>query len=157
MNPPPAYQIREISAADTIALRHAVLRPHQTPDQCHYEGDEARSSFHIGAVDSHDQVIGIATVLACTEDRFRQFELPQQVRLRGMAVATARQGQGIGRKILEACLDKALRDGADIFWCNARVIAFDFYRNAGFDVLNDDPFEIEGIGPHHVMYKNLKT
>ena len=155
MNAPPNYEVREIAAADTIALRHRVLRPHQTPDQCHYPGDDAKSSYHIGAVDSDNRVIGIATVLKCDEDRFQQFDLPQQVRLRGMAVSPELQGQGIGRSILDACLDTAQQNGEDIFWCNARVIAIDFYRRAGFEVLNDQPFEIQGIGSHHVMYKKF--
>lgn len=150
------FTIRKITAAETIPLRHRVLRPHQTPDDCRYPGDDAATSFHIGAVDATDQIIAVASALLCDEDRFQHFEDLLQIRLRGMAVAPELQGQGIGRAILEACLDQASQAGREIFWCNARVIAIDFYRKSRLKVLNEKPFEIDGIGPHHVMYKSLK-
>lgn len=138
-----------------MALRHSVLRPNQSMEQCRYEGDEDATTFHIGASSSDGDVVGIATALNCDEPRYEQFSSQSQLRLRGMAVAPTFQQQGIGKTLLKACLEEAAKRGCQMFWCNARVVAVEFYLKCGFSILNDAPFNIEGIGPHHVMFKRL--
>jgi GNAT superfamily N-acetyltransferase len=152
----PSFEIREVSTVDTFALRHSVLRPHQSIDDCQYPGDNETTTFHVGAV-KDKTIIGIATVLRDVESRYQKFDSEQQMRLRGMAVAPDQQGQGIGRAILNSCLEIAQQRDCRVFWCNARLIAVDFYLAAGFQILNDETFEIEGIGPHHVMFKKLNA
>jgi predicted GNAT family N-acyltransferase len=44
--------------------------------------------------------------------------------------------------------------GSDMVWCNARLIAVDFYRSLGFKI-SGDLFNIDGIGPHYYMYKKI--
>ena len=151
----PDYKIRALEPDETIAVRHSVLRPHQSIEQCRYEGDDEATSFHIGAVSSDGDVIGIATVLCCDEPRYKQFSSQRQSRLRGMAVLPDFQRQGIGKNLLSACLEEAAKRDCQTFWCNARVVAAEFYLKCGFSILNDAPFEIEGIGPHHVMFKQI--
>lgn len=41
--------VNEISAEDTYEIRHMILRPHQTIEQCKYEQDKEEGSFHLGA------------------------------------------------------------------------------------------------------------
>jgi predicted GNAT family N-acyltransferase len=39
-------------------------------------------------------------------------------------------------------------------WCNAREKAVKFYQNNGFEIIGE-PFEIEKVGTHYVMFKKL--
>ena len=151
------YSIRAIQSHETIAVRHPVLRPNQSVEQCRYEGDEDPTTFHFGAVGCNGDVIGIASVMCCNESRYAQFSAQRQFRLRGMAVLADFQRQGIGAALLNACLEEATKRDGDMFWCNARLVAVDFYRKYGLSVLNDVPFDIQGIGPHHVMFKQLNS
>lgn len=149
------FTIRALEPHETIAIRHSVLRPNQSVEQCRYEGDQDSTTFHFGAASCDGDVIGIATVLCCNEPRYKQFSSQRQFRLRGMAVLTPFQQRGIGKTLLKACLEEAAKRECQVFWCNARVVAAEFYLKCGFSILNDAPFEIEGIGPHHVMFKQL--
>jgi len=155
MNTHSDYTIRTLEPHETIAIRHSVLRPNQSIEQCSYEGDQESTTFHLGAASRNGDVIGIATVLCCNEDRYQQFSSQRQFRLRAMAVVPAFERQGIGKKLLNACLDEAFKRDCQTFWCNARSSAAGFYLKCGFSIVNEDAFELEGIGPHHVMYKQL--
>ncbi len=42
-------EVKTISAEDTYEIRHRILRPHQSIEQCQYEQDHAEGSFHLGA------------------------------------------------------------------------------------------------------------
>jgi len=39
-------------------------------------------------------------------------------------------------------------------WCNARLVAVEFYKSIGFKIIGD-LFDIQGIGPHYYMYKKI--
>lgn len=150
------YTIRALQPHETIAVRQSELRPGQPVEQCHFEGDQDTGTFHLGAVNCDGEVIGVSTVLCGNESRFKQFSSQRQFQLRAMAVASDFQRQGIGKALLMACLEEAAKRGCQMFWCNARAVAVGFYRKGGFSILNEAPFDIEGIGPHHVMFKQLK-
>jgi GNAT superfamily N-acetyltransferase len=75
-------------------------------------------------------------------------------RLRGMATAEERRGEGLGRAVLDAIVLHAAGHGAALIWCNARVRAIPFYERVGFAGLGE-LFEEPGIGPHLVMWKAL--
>ena len=149
------YTIRALESHETFAVRNLVLRPNQSIEACRFEGDEAADTFHFGALSSAGEVIGVSTVLCCDEPRYQQFSSQRQFRLRAMAVVPAFERQGIGKKLLNACLDEAFKRDCQTFWCNARSRAAGFYLKCGFSIVNEDAFELEGIGPHHVMYKQL--
>lgn len=143
--------ISPISATDCIALRHSVLRPHQTEADCIYPGDDIDSSYHFGAF-LGDELVCIASVFKQEETRFERFTGSRQYRLRGMATHPDHRGQGLGKAVLAACLDKCWSVGGHIFWCNARTTASGYYEKMGFEAI-DEEFDIEGIGPHLVMYR----
>ena len=42
----------------------------------------------------------------------------------------------------------------DIIWCNARLIALDFYKSLGFKI-NGKECNIKDIGSHFLMWKSL--
>ncbi len=84
-------KIKQITSEDTHEIRHQILRPNQTLDDCHYRNDNAESTIHFGAY-QRDQLVGIASLYHET--------LPDQYaintwRLRGMAIREPVQQTGI--------------------------------------------------------------
>lgn len=148
--------VRPISAAETRPLRGAVLRPGQPPARLVYPGDDAEGSFHAGAFVDGD-LVGIATVYPEPMPHAPEADIDPSnaFRLRGMATKPGLQGQGIGREVLGRCIDHVRAAGADVLWCNARVGALGFYQRLGFQTIGDE-FEIEGIGPHYVMWTDVR-
>jgi predicted GNAT family N-acyltransferase len=138
--------IRRVTSAETRPLRHAVLRPHQRPEELVYPGDDAPETLHLAAY-RRDELIGTASL-------YREpppgSEDPRAFRLRGMAVAPADQGSGLGAELLRRCLEHAAREDASVVWCNARTRAARFYARHGFEARGEE-FELPGIGPHYVM------
>jgi GNAT superfamily N-acetyltransferase len=148
---------RPITAAETRPIRSEILRPGQPPDALVYPGDDAPSSLHAGAfVDG--ALAGIATVYPEPMPAAPDADLDpsRAFRLRGMATRAGLQGRGIGRAVLARCIDHVRDSGADVLWCNARVGALGFYKRLGFQTLGDE-FDIAGIGPHFVMWKDVRT
>ena len=153
--------IRPISAAATRPLRAEVLRRGQPASDLVYPGDDAPHALHVGAfVD--DALAGIATVYPepmpippDDPDDADGLDRASAFRLRGMATRGTLQGQGLGRRVLTRCLDHVREAGADVLWCNARTNARGFYERLGFRTAGDE-FEIEGIGPHFVMWTDVR-
>ena len=75
-------------------------------------------------------------------------------RLRGMAAAFEHQGQGLGSALLSTGIKKIRQLNGDVLWCNARESAIQFYQKHGFE-LEGAIFDIDGIGPHCIMYRYL--
>ena len=142
--------IRPITAEQTRPLRHAVLRPHQRAHELIYDGDGAPDTLHVGAF-REGKLVGIASV-------YREpppgEDDPSAWRLRGMAVTPALQRTGIGRKLLAASVAHAKANGGTRLWFNARRSAVGFYEKLGYQVQGEE-FELHGIGPHIVMWRNL--
>lgn len=142
--------IKAISAHETYAIRQRVLRPHQTMDEVAFAGDDEPDTFHLGAFDA-GYLVGIVSLYQQTTPKL---VLDKPWQLRGMATLPEYQGQGSGRSLVLAALDEIkLRCGANI-WCNAREVALTFYQKLAFKV-HGDPFEIPGIGPHYMMWRNV--
>lgn len=148
--------VRPISAAETRPLRSEILRPGQPPANLAYPGDDVPGSFHAGAfVDG--TLVGIATVhpepMPAPPDA--DVDASNAFRLRGMATRAGLQRGGIGRAVLGRCIEHVREAGAEVLWCNARVGAIGFYERLGFRTLGDE-FDIAGIGPHFVMWKDVR-
>ena len=142
-----------IKHTDTLDLRQAVLRPHQKASELIYSGDTDDTSLHFGAL-VEEAIMGVISLYRthCPNPNFSQ----PSYRIRGMAVRTQAQGQGIGAALLRHGEAKCLEKGANSIWCNGRVTASDFYLKHGY-TKSGEPFEIEGIGLHYIMYKDLKA
>ncbi len=145
--------IRPITAAETRPLRAQILRPGQAPENLVYPGDDDPDVLHAGAF-HEGRLVGIATIYP--EDPPSEYEdqLPHNgsFRLRGMATTPEVRGLGYGRQLLELCFEHIRSHGLDLLWCNARIVALDFYRRMGLETIGPE-FEIEGIGGHFVMWK----
>jgi GNAT superfamily N-acetyltransferase len=155
--------IRPISAAETRPLRAAVLRPGTPSERLTYPGDDHADALHVGAfdlgTDGGERLVGIASVYPEPPPEAHRGAIPEDAyphgaafRLRGMATLPESRGAGHGRALLDACFEQVRERGAGYLWCNARVVALPFYQAMGL-VPVGDAFEIEGIGPHYVMWR----
>ena len=143
-------RIRFIKAQDTWSLRHRVLRPHQTIEDCDYPNDRNPESFHLG-VFIGEHLIGIGSFYAEKNDALKGWK---QYRLRGMATHPDFRAQGAGAKLIRFAIEHLHAQRADLLWCNARENAKGFYEKLGF-VIHGEPFQIAGIGEHFVMYRRI--
>ncbi len=119
-------------------------------DEMSWSMDNAPDTFHVGA-GNEQTTDAVATFI---KERNEQLRGWKQYRLRGMAVHPTSQGHGLGTKLLLFGLEHLRAVNADLLWCNARENALAFYSKAGF-TLQGNPFLIEGIGIHHLMYLRL--
>ena len=145
--------LRSVTAADTRDLRHRVLRPNQPVEAAVYPLDEQEDAAHFGAFDNSldGDAVGVASIFREAQGGGTD---TAEFRVRGMAVVPASQGGGIGRRLLQACVDHARSLGGSRVWCNARVTAADFYEHCGFAQRGDD-FDLPPLGPHRVMVLEL--
>lgn len=143
-------EVRPIQAAQTHALRGAVLRSGRPHYEMAFPGDDAPQTLHLGVFDG-DELRGIATFYPETapfEPNLNAY------RLRGMAVDAAMQGRGLGRVLLEHAFGELRARGGELLWCNARVVALEFYLALEFETLGEE-FVIPEVGPHFVMWRRL--
>src|SRR2546426_202046 len=95
------FQIREISAEETIALRWPILRAELARETAIFEGDDAPGTQHFGAFEE-GRLAGVATILRAGLPGDAAAREARQ--LRGMAVAPEVQGQGCGTALVETCV-----------------------------------------------------
>jgi GNAT superfamily N-acetyltransferase len=138
--------IRFVKARDTWPLRHKVLRPHQTLEDCDFPNDRNPDSFHLAAM-KDERILCIGSFYRETNADLKGWK---QYRLRGMATEPELQGQGIGARLIHFALDHLRAQNADLLWCNARENAMPFYRTIGFET-HGDAFDIPGSGPHYLL------
>ena len=127
-------------------LRHSVLRPNGTIEDCKFPGDIDDTTVQFGAY-RDEELVGIAS-LYC--ERLPEEDDQVGWRIRGMATELSVRGQGFGQLLVENCIATAKENGADVLWCNARSSAVGFYQKLVFESIGDE-FEIPTIGPHYLM------
>ena len=147
------YTVKKIATADTLSIRQRVLRPNWSVEQCQFEGDQNETTFHVGAF-KDGALIGIATMMRDISAELATI-CTDQYRLRGMAVLPEYRDQGVGRSILDECLQEVRQRECKLFWCNARIKAARFYTAAGFSKTSETTFDIPGAGLHFLMFKQL--
>jgi GNAT superfamily N-acetyltransferase len=140
-------ELRRVTAADTADLRRLVLRggrPVALP------GDDDPAAVHVGAFE------GDALLATGNVRREPAPWAPHEPawRLRGMATAAERRGQGLGRLVLDALVEHCRSHGGGELWCNARTPARSFYLRAGFAEVGEEWVDPE-IGPHVRMRRPL--
>lgn len=145
------FVIKEITPEMTYEVRHTVLRPHQSIDDCIYDTDKKEGSFHIGAF-NNGKLISIVSF--CVENN-PDFNSEKQYRLRAMATLPEFRKLGAGRKIVSYAENIIKSQGYDILWCKGRTTVQEYYEKLGFKPYGD-VFDYPPIGPHIVMYKTLK-
>jgi len=144
-------QVKEISSAETITLRHQVLRQGKPLESCHFEGDDLPTTFHLGLF-YYGDLIGIVSYMNNSNNNF---EDENQFQLRGMAISQQFQGKKLGNVLLEKGMQLLKQQNATLLWCNARESATNFYSKFGFTI-SGKAFDIPHIGAHYIMYKSIK-
>lgn len=138
-------EIQLIQASEVIPLRHEVLRPHQPIETCTYPDDHAEKTFHLGGI-KNGRIVAVGTF----SNRSHETDPELTYQLRGMATSPDVRGEGYGKALLEEARKVLAARQARGWWCNARLVAVPFYERSGLTIASES-FEIEGIGPHHVM------
>ncbi|MEC7784669.1 MAG: GNAT family N-acetyltransferase [Bacteroidota bacterium] len=144
------FTIHEITSAETYAVRHPVLRAGRPIETCAMPGDDAEDTFHLGLFDA-EKLIGVVTFMNASKSQFTG----KQYQLRGMAVLDGYQGKGLGNLLVAGGEARLKAAGYKLLWCNARIKALNFYTRKGFKI-EGEPFEIDPIGTHYLLYKNLE-
>lgn len=142
-------QIKEILATDTYVVRNAVLRKGKPIETCLFPGDELPTTKHFGLFT--DSLIGVISLF---ENKNPLFAASTQIQIRGMAVLEEFQGLGLGEKLMLNSEDFLISEEDILIWFNARESAVGFYKKLGYKTIGES-FEIESIGRHYVMFKNL--
>lgn len=141
-------EIIEIKAEDTYPIRKSVLRDGMSLSH-KMAGDQEAETLHLGVYDS-GQLLCIGSFMKASKAGFKGF----QYQLRGMASDKGAEGKGYGTLLLKKAEQILKEKKVDIIWCNARVIALDFYRKLGYQSIGS-LFEVDQVGPHYMMYKEL--
>ncbi len=143
-------EIRLVPSKETWSLRQKILRPNLTAENCQFAFDSDPSCLHL-AYKLQSQIVTVASFYI---ESHPLLHAGTPYRLRGMATDTNYQGQGYGEKVILKAFEILETKKCDLLWCHARVRAIPFYSKLGFQVIGE-VFEIEGIGPHKVMYKRF--
>jgi GNAT superfamily N-acetyltransferase len=139
-------EVLRIKAIDTYPIRHKMLRPSGTVEDCMFQGDHDELTFHLGAfVDKK-----LVSVASFYFEKHPAFSEAYQYRLRGMATLPEYQGQGYSSALLRTAFPVIKQNQCSLLWCNAREKALGFYKNVGF-VASGELFSIPNIGKHMLM------
>ncbi|WP_369901038.1 GNAT family N-acetyltransferase [Bacillus manliponensis] len=143
-------EIKQIHADETYKLRHEILRPHQSLEDCKYLSDKEQSSFHLGAF-IQNNLVGIASF---SMEQHPSFLGDNQYRLRGMTTHPNFRKQHAGSSLIHHAKLILIERSAQFLWCNARTDVEEYYKRIGFKV-HGSVFDIPSIGPHKLMYTTL--
>lgn len=116
--------LKNISADETLDIRHRVLWPNKPKAFCQLEDDQ--NAWHFGGF-VEGQLVCVASVF------FTQGE----ARLRKFATLEEFQGLGIGGKMIRHILAELKQSDARLFWCDARTTAMDFYQRFGMGTTSE--------------------
>lgn len=140
--------VKQIKAEDTYQIRENELRINiDLPSQ--FTGDFEKKTFHFGLFEDKKLV----SIVSFMKNNHNALE-GEQYQLRGMATLGAFQNKGYGKKLLVKTEEFLKDKKVTIIWCNARVIALDFYQKQGFRIIGNE-FDIPQIGGHFVMCKKF--
>jgi GNAT superfamily N-acetyltransferase len=139
----------EVPAETVRPLRLEVLRDGRADADVTFPTDDA--GFHLAALDDDGAVVGV-TSLFPSPSALRPRRVAWQ--LRGMAVASAWQGRGVGLALLEEAVRRLRSLGVEVVWADGRDTALGFYEKAGWVVEGEG--YVTGIGlPHHTVVLDL--
>ncbi|MDH3323954.1 MAG: GNAT family N-acetyltransferase [Flavobacteriaceae bacterium] len=126
-------------------LRNKILlRPIGIPD-FGWEKNDAKS-WHFVAIDDLELIGCVVLLPLDTENKKAQ--------LIQMAVDDSRQGQGIGRLLVEALIEFSKKIGLEEIQIHSRSNVTSFYTHLGFDIFGNE-FEEVGVKHRYMrMYLN---
>ena len=143
-------------------VRHEVLWPHlKSAEDARIDIDEREGAIHLAGMEG-EEVVGVASLFLQKCDRFSGFFEGEKVyRLRAMGVRSHVRGNGIGEAIINEAVDILKEEDVKVIWCDAREVAWGFYKRCGFAFVVDsegvecDAYTVPNIGLHKMMYRRL--
>ncbi|MGC6423327.1 MAG: GNAT family N-acetyltransferase [Flavobacteriaceae bacterium] len=139
-----------ISAADTLPLRQALLRPGKPLAGCQFDKDNHSYTLHWGAF-VNNKLVGILSAMNTPCESFPEKNAYQ---FRGMAVASDFQRKGIATQLLQSAEKQLLINRTpELFWLNARIKAIELYTALAYQPIGPE-FDIPTVGPHQRFFKN---
>ncbi len=142
--------IRKVDAKKVRPLRHSELRKGQDFSTTSYLEDYEVDTFHMACIVDEK----IVTCASFYPEKSIKIISDNAYRLRGMATASNFQRKGYATDLMSESFKELKNRNCDVVWCNARLVAVDFYKSAGFNIIGEI-FDIEAIGPHYYMYKEI--
>ena len=143
-------EVININAEKIRPLRHAELRQGKDFSSTSYIRDNDHETFHLASI-INDQIIVCATFYPELTDKKHS---KNAYRLRGMATHSNFRRKGYGAELMNKSFKILKQKKCDLLWCNARLVAVNFYKSLGFNIIGD-LFDIKEIGPHYYMYKEI--
>lgn len=117
--------IRKVTTAAVLPIRHIVLWPDKSLSFCEVEGDD--SAIHYGAFIG-GKLVSVASV----------YNNGSEARLRKFATLPEYQGQGIGTEVIQRLVCDLKSENVSYFWCDARTSALSFYQKFGLCVEGEE-------------------
>jgi len=142
--------ITKIDAEKVRSLRHSELRQGQDFSATFYLEDYEEGTFHLACIVDEK----IVTCASFYPEKSTKIKSENAYRLRGMATDSNFQRKGYATDLMRESFKELKNRDCNMVWCNARLVAVDFYKSAGFKIIGEI-FDIEAIGPHYYMYKEI--
>jgi len=143
-------KVKEVFAKDIRPLRNLVLRPNLPIETTFYDLDDDNETFHLASI-MNNTIISIGTFYP---ENDIELQTKNGFRLRGMATHPDYRRKSAATKLMEESFILLKEKKCDILWCNARLIAVEFYKSMGFKTTGE-VFDIASIGPHYKMYRSI--
>jgi len=143
-------RIAIVKAIQVRPLRSLVLRPGLPIETTYYKEDNHIDTIHLASI-INKEIISIGTFYPENNSILKS---KNGYRLRGMATYPGFRRNSAATKLMKESFTLLKLKKCDIIWCNARIIALDFYKSLGFKI-NGKEFNIKDIGPHFKMWKSL--
>ena len=142
--------VKKVNAKDIRPLRNLVLRPNLPIETTYYDLDDDIETFHLASM-MDSTIISIGTFYP---ENDIELQTKNGYRLRGMATHPKFRRKSAATKLMKESFVLLKEKKCDILWCNARLVAVEFYKSLGFKITGKI-FDIPSIGPHYKMYKSV--
>ena len=142
--------IKVVAAKDIRPLRNLVLRPYLPIETTYYDLDNDIETFHLASI-MDNTIISIGTFYP---ENDIELQTKNGYRLRGMATHPKFRRKSAATKLMKESFVLLKEKKCDVLWCNARLVAVEFYKSLGFKITGEI-FDIPSIGPHYKMYKSV--
>jgi len=142
-----SWVIRGITVEEALPIRHSVLWPNKSQEECRVEGDEC--SEHFG-VFIEEKLVCVASIFIQELSNAKLFSKKEKsARLRKFATIEEYQGKGIGSFVLKHIIDLLQQQRVRMLWCDAREDAMSLYKRFGMN--SQDERFFKGDIPYQKM------
>ena len=123
--------IKVVAAKDIRPLRNLVLRPNLPIETTYYDLDNDIETFHLASI-MDNTIISIGTFYP---ENDIELQTKNGYRLRGMATHPKFRRKSAATKLMKESFVLLKEKKCDVLWCNARLVAVEFYKSLGFKII----------------------